>query len=303
VTGASGFVGGAVCRDLVARGHEVVAFGRRPAVDPAQVGRAEYRAWDLTRGPLPVRAPQVDAVVHSGAAVGDWGPWRGFVAVNVTGTLSVLRTFPEARLVHVSTASVYAPDGPKSMLTESAGPAPRLRDAYGATKAAAERLVSARRPDAVVLRPHAVYGPGDPTLLPRLLGARTLGVLPCPGTGRQLISLTSVANLVAAVRCGLESGASGLFNVADDSPVVLGDLLREVLERLGLPPRVLPVPAPAVDAVARVSEALYTAAGIRPAPRVTRYAVAQLAGEYTLDLTAARTRLGYRPAPTDLSFL
>lgn len=302
MTGASGFVGGAVCRDLAGRGHDVIAFGRRPAVDPAQVGGVEYRTWDIARGPLAV-PPPVDAVVHSAAAVADWGPWREFVAVNVSGTLAVLRTFPDARLVHVSTASVYAPDVPRSMLTEDAGPAPRLRDAYGATKAAAERLISARRPDAVVLRPHAVYGPGDPTLLPRLLAARTLGVLPCPGSGRQLISLTSVANLVAAVRCGLDTGASGPFNVTDAAPVAVGHLLREVLERLGLPPRVLPVPAAAADVVARVSEALYTAAGVRRAPRLTRYAVAQLAGEYTLDITAARTRLGYRPAPTDLTFL
>ena len=63
----------------------------------------------------------------------------------------------------------------------------------------AEREVGRHRRGAVILRPHAVYGPGDTTLLPRLLHARRLGRLIAVGDGRNRISLTHVDNLVQAV--------------------------------------------------------------------------------------------------------
>ena len=91
-----------------------------------------------------------------------------------------------------------------------------------------ERLVRARRPDAVVLRPHAVYGPGDTTLLPRVLGAVRPGTLVAVGDGTQRVSLTSVDNLVRACLLAADSDAPGVFNVTDDGPVLLGDALAAV---------------------------------------------------------------------------
>jgi nucleoside-diphosphate-sugar epimerase len=136
--------------------------------------------------------------------------------------------------------------------------------------------------EAVVLRPRAVYGPGDPTLLPRLLAAAGRGTLRVPGDGRQLASLTSVANLAAA--CLLAATGlvrSGVFNVTDAEPVVLVQALRVLLAECGPPARVRPVPA--------------------GPPPLTRYAVANLAVERTLDIGAARAALGYRPAPTSFA--
>lgn len=168
VTGASGFVGGAVCRAAVAAGHDVVAFGRRASVEPEHVGAAPYVSWDITAGPL-AEVPVVDAVVHCAGSVTDWGPRDVMLSVNRDGTRAVLAAFPDARFVHVSTASVYDPLVPTVRASEpeaDVGPRPRHGDAYGLSKALAEYVVRETRPDAVVLRPHAVYGPGDTTLLP-----------------------------------------------------------------------------------------------------------------------------------------
>jgi nucleoside-diphosphate-sugar epimerase len=297
VTGASGFVGGAVCRALVAQGHEVMGYGRRPAAD---LGTVPYRSWDLTSGPL-ADAPEVDAVVNCAGTVADWGPIEEFFATNVDGTKNVLATFPNARFVHVSTASVYDPYVPTVMATEDRAPVRRYVNAYGASKAAAERAVLAARPS-IILRPHAIYGPGDTTLLPRVLAAVRGPVLLGAGTGRQLVSLTSVANLVQA--CLLATSGpveSGIFNVTDAFPVVVDEAMRWILQERGIRARTAFLPAGAVMPVAAAIEGAFLLAGSAKPPRLTRYAVGHLAVERTLDISAACKHLGYAPAETSFN--
>jgi nucleoside-diphosphate-sugar epimerase len=148
-----------------------------------------------------------------------------------------------------------------------------------------------------VLRPHAVYGPGDTTLLPRVLAAVHRGRLVAVGDGAQRVSLTAVANLAAACLLAARCDAAGVFNVADAEPVSLADALAAVLAERGVPARVRFVPLPLAWPLACASEAV----GRWRPPRLTRYAVTHLARERTLDLTAARTWLGYRPAATSFA--
>ncbi|MFC5184823.1 NAD-dependent epimerase/dehydratase family protein [Actinomadura harenae] len=285
VTGASGFVGGAVARALAAADHDVLTFGRRPG----------HRFWDITHGPLGT-PPPVDAVIHCAGGVTDWGPASDLFAVNLLGTRNVLATWPGARFVHVSTASVYDARVPHVMTPESAGPAVRHLNAYSASKAAAERLVLSR-PDAVVLRPHAVYGPGDTTLLPRVLSAVRGPVLPAVGTGRQRISLTSIGNLVHACRQAL-TGPPGVYNVTDAEPVLLDTALRALLAERGVRARPLYLPHRPAKALAALAEGTYLLARSPRPPHLTRYAISHLAQHRTYDITAARAALAYLPAAT-----
>lgn len=317
VTGASGFVGGAVARGLVADGHEVWTSSRRdPAVDGAL-----HLAWDLTTGPL-ADPPTMDAVVHAGAAVSDWCGLDVARATNVVGTLAVRDTFPGARFVHVSSGSVYDPYRPSVRAREHEAPVARYLDAYGATKAEAERALArdvARHPDrgaVVVLRPHAVYGPGDTTLLPRVEAAVRRGRLVLPGGGRVLQSLTHVDTLLAAVRAAVvlpdaatrapgagEGAARGplVVNVADAEPVVLRDALADALRRRGTDVRVVAVPVRPAWALAGAVETVARRLRLPEPPRLTRYALSHLAMERTYDLTVLRDVLGVDPSPTSFA--
>ncbi len=304
VTGASGVVGGAVGRYFLARGWDVVAFGRRPGDDPVGMPEADVRYWDIVTGPL-TDPPAVDAVVHSAAFVGDVGAREPVRRTNVEGTVHVARTFPRARFVHVSTCSVYHPERPQVMAAESEAPPPetvRWPSPYGETKALAERELLRRRPDAVVLRPHAVYGPGDTTLMPRLREAGARGVIPLPGRGDQRHSVTAVANLAEACRLACEAGAPpGVYNVSDPEPVLLADAMaRLAAQPDGSLPRVRPTSARLLLALAAVGETLNRLTRHPRRPPITRYTVGHLGRERTFDITAARTRLGYDPAPTAL---
>lgn len=266
---------------------------------PEHAGGAAYRSWDLTDGPL-ADPPGVDAVVHCAGSVTDWGPAADLFAANLTGTRSVLATFPGARVVHVSTASVYDPFRPTVMAREGEAPVGRYMNAYGASKAAAERAAAAR--NAIILRPHAVYGPGDTTLLPRVLSAVRGPVLPAVGTGRQRISLTSIGNLVqACVLAATGPVAAGVFNIADAEPVTIDDAFRAILRERGVRARPVYLPARAARPLAAAAEGLFLLARRPEPPRITRYAIGHLALERTLDITAAREVLGYDPAPTSFA--
>ena len=273
VTGAAGFVGGAVVRTLAAQ-HDVIPLTRRE--------------WDITAGPIDGRA---DAVVHCAALADDWAPLGAAMVANVVGTRNVVASFPGARVVHISTSSVYDAFTPSVRVTEDAPLPTRFLSSYSESKAAAEAELPA---GAVVLRPHAVYGPGDRTLLPRVLAGIRGRRLVLPAGADVRHTLTHIDNLVQAVRLAL-TGPPGVYNVGDDTDVLLSAVLREFLVRRGRPDvAIRSIPYAAAFAAATAVEKLSRR------PRLTRYAVSQLGLERTLDLARARELLGYEPGPTSL---
>ena len=283
VTGANGFVGQRVVGELRRRTHSVIAYTRRQ--------------WDLRSGPLESPPEDVAAVVHCAARVSDWGPAAAFVRDNVDGTRAVLDSFRASpRFVYVSTASVYDPWGPKRMVREDASYASKYLNSYAHSKMLAERVVRSCGRPTIIVRPHAVYGPGDRTLLPRLLAARRFGRLVAVGDGRNLLSVTHVDNLVQAIVRAVEGDVrDGIFNVADAETVALDKLLRTVLERLRLPTRVSYLPARVAWPMATALERVYGLARSRRPPLLTPYIVSQISTECTLDIERARTLLGYAP--------
>jgi nucleoside-diphosphate-sugar epimerase len=301
VTGASGFVGGRLTAELARRGHDVIACIRRPASTEASrhSGRAAYQSWDLSSGPIEIPG-DIDAVVHCAARVADWGPDDAFVRDNVDGTCAVLQTFRRtARFVYVSSASVYDPARPKRMITEEAPYAQCYLNAYARTKMLAECAIRESGRPALILRPHVVYGPGDRTLLPRLLATRRFGRLLAVGDGHNVVSVTHVDNLVQAILRSVEGECTqGTFNIADSETATLDELLRTVLERLGLPPRITYIPTRIATPLATILERSYRLAGAQRPPLLTRYIVTQLATDYTLDISRAQNLLGYAPTFT-----
>jgi nucleoside-diphosphate-sugar epimerase len=303
VTGVTGFVGGAVAHALSADGHEVLGLGRAESPAPWS---GPYARWDLAANdPPPSRLRECEAVVHAAAHVAPWGRDAPFVEATVRGTARLIDAIaPDGRLVVIGSASVYDPRVTHADARERDGPVPpdRYLNAYGRAKAAQEGVVRARRPDAVILRPRAIWGPGDRTLLPRVMARARAGVLPLPGGGRRRGSMTYVDSLVEAVRAALGQGdVAGPVNVADATPVVPAELLEELFDRLYRPIRVVAVPSRLADGAARGMELGWRVGRFGGEPPLTRYAVAALARPLTLDLTRLHEELRVRPdAPIDV---
>jgi nucleoside-diphosphate-sugar epimerase len=292
VTGASGFCGSAVAVAAAEAGADVICLGRRPG--PA----GTHTRWDAAR-----ERPDLggaDAVIHLAAAVGDQVPRANveadFRAVNVDGAARMLEAAGDRPVVWVSSASVYAPGAGGEPIRED-HPTGGQSTVYGRSKAAGERLALAA--GAVVLRPRAVYGPGDPYLLPRLRASVRRGRILLPGPDVHL-SLTAVENLADACLAALHWPA-GPYNVTDAEPYRRDGAVCAVLAAAGTPVRVVHVPVAVTRLAARLAEAV---AHLRPdgQPVLSRYAIEQLAHGVLLDIGKARAQ-GWRPRRRLTDFL
>jgi nucleoside-diphosphate-sugar epimerase len=303
VTGATGFVGRWVVAALLKRGDRVRGMGRNEtACGILESEGAEVVRADLRDRPAVVAAcAGVDAVLHVGALSAPWGPAAEFHSVNVGGTEHVLagcREYRVGRLVYVSSPSVFFDGRDHHDLTDDAPYPRRLMSVYSTTKKIAEdriRAAAAEGLATVTLRPKAVFGPGDTSLLPRLLRAAERRRLPQIGDGRNRVDLTYVENVADALLLALESKAAvgKTYTITNGEHVLLWDLIRQVLRGLGLDDDLRRLPYPFVYVLAALSEA--RAALFGGEPLLTRYTTALLARPQTYNIDAARRDLGYSP--------
>jgi nucleoside-diphosphate-sugar epimerase len=303
VTGATGFVGRHLVRALLARGERVRALGRNEAACAAlAAARSEVVRADLRdRAAVVAACAGVDAVLHVGALSAPWGSAADFQAINVGGTQHVVagcQKHKVGRLVHVSSPSVVFDGRDQHELTEAAPYPRRFVSAYSLTKKLAEDVVNAAARaglPAVILRPKAVFGPGDTALLPRLLAAARQGRLPQVGTGRNRVDLTYVDNVVQALLLALsaENAVGKTFTITNGEHVLLWDVIRTVLRRLGMRDALRRLPFRVAYALAGLMEMRARLLGGEPL--LTRYSVAILARTQTYNIEAARRDLGYEP--------
>ena len=193
VTGGGGFLGASICRQLLARGDQVVAF-QRSAADSLLALGAEVAQGDITcKDTVTAHLADCDAVIHTAGKAGAWGAYEQYHAINVTGTANVIaacRQHGIEYLVHTSSPSVAHAGGDIEGGDESLPYPDTFHAAYPETKAAAEKLVITANSGelaTVCLRPHLIWGPGDPHLLPRLIDRAARGSIALPG-GHKLIS-------------------------------------------------------------------------------------------------------------------
>ncbi|MGV3723921.1 MAG: NAD-dependent epimerase/dehydratase family protein [Actinomycetota bacterium] len=303
VTGGTGFLGGHVARALLARGDLVRLLVRSPSAAAAlvEVG-AEVVPGDLrSASTVAAACAGVDAVCHAGALSSPWGKAADFHAINVRGTENVVigcRAHGVSRLVYVSSPAVVF-DGRDQLNVTEAVPFPRrFTSVYAYTKKLGEDRVNAARCEGlstVILRPKAIYGPGDSALLPRIVSAARQGRLTQIGAGGNCVDFTYVDNVVHAVLTALDSRtpAGGTYTITNGEPVMLWELIRRVLAHVGCRARLRRVSIGAAQVAACLMEARAAVTGREPL--LTRYTVAILSRTQTYDLSAARLGLGYRP--------
>ena len=307
VTGGGGFVGGAIVDELLARGHEVTSLSRGVYPELERKGVVCVRA-DLTEGAtLGAAVRGHDAVIHSAARAGIWGPQADYWRTNVEGTRKVLAACLAegvGRLVYTSSPSVCF-DGRDHLRAGNDLPhAQRFLAPYPASKAAAERSVlEVGENDGLltcVLRPHLVFGPGDPHLLPRLVERARRGPLRIVGDGKNEVSLTYVENAAVAHVDAverLEAGAAHVgraYFVGQREPVRLWDWIAELLGRLAIPPPRKRVSAPAARALGGFLEWTWRGLRRRGEPPMTRFVASQLATSHSFDMGPLERDLGYR---------
>ena len=310
VTGATGFVGGALARRLHSLGWQVVGLGRNVAVGKQLAAAGiTFLPGDLSDAATVATACRGREIVfHCGARAAPGGRATEFYADNVVGTQNVLAGCREAsvgRLVHVSTPSIYfglrGPMAARLNVAEDAPLPPRAANAYTQTKRLAEQLVDQAHQEGlpvITLRPRAIFGPGDTAILPRLLTRLRTGRLAVIGDGRNLTDLTYIENVVDALLCCAESPARTLgkkYNISNDEPVLLWEMVRRLCTALNYPFPQRRFSFAAAYMLAWGMEKIWARLPGYPEPPLTRYTVGVLAHSATLDVGAARRELHYIP--------
>ncbi|AZL68670.1 MULTISPECIES: NAD-dependent epimerase/dehydratase family protein [Pseudomonas] len=307
VTGGTGFIGRHLVWHLAAQGWQVLFSGRNAQAaaevidhSPAQVSwLALAHGSAQTAGQLTEASQGCDAIVHCAALSSPWGSAQAFRDANLEATAEVIQACQAngiARLVHLSTPSLYFDYRDRLGIREDQ-PLPAPVNQYARTKAQAEALLAlAELPACVILRPRAVFGPWDATLMPRLLRVMRRGAIPLMRGGQAQLDLTCVDNLVHAVWLALTRPLPRplcVYNLSNGTPLPFNALLAQMAEQFQLPLRTRRLPWPLVHGVAHLLE-LKARLGDGREPLITRYGAGVLAFSQTLDIGAIERELGYR---------
>lgn len=305
ITGATGFLGGATARELKRSGYEVVATGRKTKVgEQLRSEGFHFERCDLASEKETLRrlADGCEAIVHCAALSSPWGRRADFQASNVAATRSVLEVCREtgARLIYISSPSVTFGLFDQHLIREDAAWPEPAANHYIATKREAETLVTGQDSvPAITLRPKALIGPGDTTLLPRVIRTARRGFFPSFKENDPLLDLTLSDDAVRAITLALDAGelcVGKTYHITSGSPIRVSEAFALLFEACGLEVRFVPITTQGALAVAGGLEMLsrFFTAG-KWEPPLTRYTLGSLAYEQSLDISAARADLGYLP--------
>ncbi len=307
VTGATGFLGRHVCMRLNRMGWRVTGMGRNQAEgERLEAGGIRFARADLSDEWSVIEAcAGQDAVFHCGALSSPWGAYADFAATNVAGTRHVIagcRRHGVRRLIHISTPSIYFDGRHDRLAVREDDPLPSKQvNAYAATKLLAEQAVFqafAEGVPALILRPRAIFGPYDQTLLPRLLRANDTRGIPLINGGSVKLDLTYVDNVVDAMLLGWKAPEEALglaYNITNGEPVILSHVLRELFAMMDIPLRTRSIPYPVAYGAAALTEWSHRLLPALGEPQLTRYSIGVLGRSQTLDISLAQERLGYVP--------
>jgi 2-alkyl-3-oxoalkanoate reductase len=312
VTGGGGFLGQALCRGLVERGHAVTSFnrGRYDALDALGVRQVPGDLAD--RDAVIAAARGCEAVFHNAAKAGAWGSYDSYHRANVLGTQHVIdacRAHGIAKLVYTSTPSVThrathpVAGGTADSVPYGAG----FKAPYAQTKMLAEQAVLAAN-DAtlatIALRPRLIWGVGDNQLLPRLVERARAGRLRFVGTGDNVIDTTYIDNAAQAHFDAFDHLAPSApcagraYFISNGEPKPAREIVNGLLRAAGAPEVDKTIPFPVAYAVGAVCEAAWPLLRLRGEPPMTRFLAEQLSTTHWYDMAPATKDFGYVPRVT-----
>jgi len=307
VTGGGGFVGSAIVRQLADAGIEVAVFGRNHYPSIEKLGVRQFQGNILDSDRL-IRSMQgYDTVFHVAAKAGIWGPWHEFEQINITGTRNVLGAcFANGikSLVYTSTPSVVFNRRDINGMDESCPYAKRFLCYYASSKAVAEQMVLAGNSDMLktcAIRPHLVWGPGDPHLVPRLLERGKSRKLKIVGAGSNMVDISYIdnvadAHILAAQNLDSHATAAGnAYFILQGEPVNLWNWINTLFARLSIPPVRKRIGAGSAYILGTLLEGMFLLFKLDREPPMTRFLAEQLARSHWFSIARARRDLGYEP--------
>lgn len=314
VTGGGGFLGTHVVKELLKNPTYIVTnFSRHTYLHLEDLGVPTIKG-DLTRQEDVKRAVAqgFDAIMHVAAKAGVWGSYDEYYSINFLGTKNLLEEAKNhgiKKFIYTSSPSVVFGKEDIEGADESI-PYPEMHlTAYAETKCLAEKLVLGSNDDenflTVALRPHLIWGPGDPHLFPRLIQKGREGKLRIIGDGENLVDIIYVENAARAHVQALEKLTPGsplcgaAYFLGQERPVKLWDFINQVLGFAKAEPVMNSMDESTAYRLGWVFEKLFKLFGIKkPEPPLTRFVALNLSKSHYFSHAKARRDFGYTPTVT-----
>ena len=311
ITGATGGIGQSVAIHFKHHGHQVTALGRNPIIGRDLQSRGiHFLQGDLRDVHyLKTAFSGQDIVIHAAALASPWGPWEDFATANIAGTANVVEAALKSavsKFVYFSTPSIYFSEKDQLGIKEDQIPSVRFGN-YAESKWQAELIVQKASEQhglpSIILRPPGVFGPNDQVIFPRLIRMLKSGFFPLLRNGSALVDLTVIQNVLQAVELAVQTPTKfygRAFNISNESPISVKELVQTLGDLLNLRVRFLEVPYWPLNLTVKGLD-LWSTYITRKEPQLTKYSLGLLSWSQTLDISRAKLELGYKPKISVLS--
>lgn len=314
VTGGGGFLGQHIIKELLKNPSYIVTnFSRHSYSDLEDIGVPTIKG-DLRKKEDVERALDqgFEAIFHVAAVAGVWGKYQDYYDINFIGTKNLIEAAKARgiqKFVYTSTPSVVFNKEDLLGVNEEQPYATKFLNAYSETKTMAEKLVLQTNDSKTFLtcaiRPHLIWGPGDPHIFPRLIQKGKEGKLRIVGDGENLVDIIYVENAAMAHVQAFEHLKPGsavcgqAYFVGQEKPVKLWDFINRVLTNVKVEPVMKSIDVWSAYRLGWLLEKVYKMAGInKPEPPMTRFVALNLGKSHYFSHEKARRDFGYIPKIT-----
>jgi len=308
VTGAGGFLGKAICKMLCSANIKVTGFARGsyPELEQLGVVMVQGDICDLER--LKMAMKDCDLVFHVASKAGVWGSKKDYYLPNVDGAANVIQACKSLAIKHIvytSTPSVTFAGVDEAGIDETQPYAENFLNYYAESKAVAEKMMlneNSEQLKITALRPHLIWGPEDPHLVPRVIERAKAGRLKLLGNIDKLVDTIYVDNAAYAhilagvniVQDNAECAGKSYF-ISNDQPITMAVMLNNILACVDLPPVTKRIPTALAYGVGTLLEWSYRLIDKKEEPMMTRFVARQLSTSHYFTIDAAKNDLGYQP--------
>ncbi len=311
VTGGGGFLGSYIIKELLKNpGYIVTNFSRHAYPSLEDIGVPTIKGNLQNVGDISRALDQgFDAIFHVAALAGVWGKYEDYYGINYLGTRNLLEAAKSRgikRFVYTSTPSVVFDKGDLMGVAEEQPYAEKFLNAYSETKTMAEKLVLEMNDSesflTCALRPHLIWGPGDPHLFPRVIQKGKEGKLRIVGDGENLVDIIYVENAARAHVQAFEHLSPGsrvcgqAYFLGQERPVKLWDFINQVLSIVKVEPVMSSIDVSTAYRLGWFLEKMFKLLGIqKPEPPMTRFVALNLGKSHYFSHEKARRDFGYTP--------
>lgn len=304
ITGATGFTGEFILRYLKSKFENIEIIG---------TGRNLEKAKNLISQGFNIKIVElsnkkevlenffdIDTVVHCAAKSSPWGTYKSFYKDNVLTTQNILDLPLLQKIIYISTPSIYFNFKNRYNIKETDELPKKMVNHYATTKYKAEQEIfnsSNSITTKIILRPRAIIGAGDTTIMPRVINAYKKNKLKIIGNGKNITDFTSIRNIAYAVFLSLKIDNNlnnGAYNITDDENLNLYNLMNYTLTNLGYNKKINKIPYFLVYTIAKLTEIYYKLFS-KKEPTLTCYGIGVLKYSLTMNIEKAKTKLNYKP--------